>query len=414
MQFGIKTLDDIEVKGKTILLRVDINQPVDKDTGVLRDITRIKASVRTIAELSEKGAKTVILAHQGSDIDYDNFYSTQPHSEILSQLLSKPVGFIDDVTGPAARAAIKELKDGDIVLLDNVRFLSEEQSLFENKLKLSQSDLSNAQIVKKLAPLADYFVCDAFAASHRSQPSLCGFAEVLPSAMGRLFEEEYCVINSLMESPKRPCVFILGGAKVGDAFVMMNTVLKSGIADKILAGGLAGQVLLEAKGISIGEQSLGFIKKRGYMEFIEKSKKTLEEFGDKIEIPEDVAWDDGARVECDVDALPTQNSIMDIGQKTAKRYAEIVTNAKTVFVNGPLGVFEVETTELGTRIVGEAIADTEAYTVLGGGDSIAASNKYGYTDKISYICTGGGALIRFLSGEELPVIAALRRSAKKF
>ncbi len=412
MRFGIKTLDEIEVAGKTVLLRVDINQPVDKKTDSLKDITRVKASVKTINELSEKGAKLVIMAHHGSDIEYKNFYTTRPHAKVLAELLGKEVKFVEDVVGPTAIGMIKDLKDGEILLLDNVRFVSEEQTLFELKLKLSREEQSKTQLVQKLAPLADYYVCDAFAASHRDQPSLCGFEEVLPSAMGRLFEEEYCVIAGLMEAPERPCVFVLGGAKIGDAFMMMNTVLKAGIADKILAGGLVGQVLQAAKGIDIGKPSLDFIIKKGYGEFIEKSKETLAQFGDKIEIPIDAAWDNDGRHECDVADMPVQESLLDIGSKTAAKYADIIKSAKTVFVNGPVGVFEEDNTELGTKAVWDALATTDAYTVIGGGDSITATNKYGYADKISYICTGGGALIRFLSGEELPVVAALRHSAK--
>ncbi len=413
MRFGIKTLDAIDVKGKTVLLRVDINQPVDKATDTLKDITRVKASVKTINELSEKGAKLVIMAHQGSDIEYKNFYTTRPHAKVLSELLGKEVKFVEDVVGPTALNMIKELKAGEILLLDNVRFVSEEQTLFELKLKLTREEQSKTLLVQKLAPLADYYVCDAFAASHRDQPSLCGFEEIVPSAMGRLFEEEYCVIAGLMEAPERPCVFVLGGAKIGDAFMMMNTVLKAGIADKILTGGLVGQVLQAAKGIDIGKPSLDFIIKKGYGEFIEKSKETLEQYGDKIEIPVDAAYEkDGKRCECTVEQFPVQESLLDIGTKTANKYADIIRNAKTVFVNGPVGVFEMDATELGTKVVWDALADTEAYTVIGGGDSITATNKYGYADKISYICTGGGALIRFLSGEELPVVAALRHSAK--
>ena len=163
----------------------------------------------------------VLLAHQGSDIEYKNFYCTRPHAKVLSELLGREVKWIEDVCGPTARAAIKEMKDGEIILLDNVRFCSEEQTLFEMKLQLSHAEQAKTQVVTKLAPLADLYVCDAFAAAHRDQPTLCGFEQVLPSAMGRLFEREYCVVSELMEKPEHPCAFVLGGSKISDAFMMM-------------------------------------------------------------------------------------------------------------------------------------------------------------------------------------------------
>ena len=191
MRFGIHTLDEFDVSGKTVLCRVDLNQPVDRATDSLKSIARIEASVPTIRELSDKGAKVVLLAHQGSDIEYKNFYCTRPHAKVLTQLLGRPVQWIDDVCGPTARQMIRGLKDGEILLLDNVRYVSEEQTLFEMKLQLTHEQQAKTLLVEKLAPLADLYVCDAFAAAHRDQPSLCGFEQVLPSAIGRLFETEY-------------------------------------------------------------------------------------------------------------------------------------------------------------------------------------------------------------------------------
>lgn len=413
MRFGIRTLDDINVKNKTVLCRVDINQPVDTSTGKLKDITRIKACVPTLKELSDKGARLVLLAHQGSDIEYKNFYTTEPHAAVLSDLLGKEVKFIDDVCGPAAREAIKSLKKGEILLLDNVRFVSEEQTLFELKLNLTHEQQANTLLVRKLAPLADFYVCDAFAAAHRDQPSLCGFEQVLPSAMGRLFEEEFCVISGLMENPSRPCVFVLGGAKINDAFLMMQTVLSGGIADKVLAGGLVAQVLLWAKGVDIGAPSRNFIRKNGYESLVETAKELLTKYPEKISVPVDFGFvTDGVRKECNLRELEEGDFVVDIGSKTAELFKKEIMTARTVFVNGPMGVFEQEQSEKGTKEIWDALGDTEAYTVIGGGDSITATNKYGKADRISYICTGGGALIRFLTGEELPVVKALRYGSK--
>ena len=412
MRFGIKTIDDFDVAGKTVLCRVDINQPVDKKTNTLKSTTRIEACAPTIKELSDKGAKVVLLAHQGSDIEYKNFYTTEPHSKVLSKLLGREVKFIPDVCGPAAFDAIKALSPGEILLLDNVRFMSEEQTLFEQKLKLTHEEQAQTLVVRKLAPLGDIYLCDAFAAAHRDQPTLCGFEQILPSCMGRLFEKEYCVISELMESPARPCTFVLGGAKIADAFLMMETVLKGGSADRILTGGVVANIMLIAAGKNIGQGSYDFIVKTNYAEFIEKAKGIYEEFGDKIVLPKDLAWTkDGRRMEADIDEIPEYVGATDIGSETAKEYQEIIRNSRTVFVNGPMGIFEEEQTEAGTKAVWEALSDTEAYTVVGVGDSITSSSKYQATDKISYICTGGGALIRFLTGEELPVVKALRHGA---
>ena len=412
MRFGIRTLDDIDVNGKTVLCRIDINQPVDKEKKTLKSIARIKACVPTLKELSDSGAKLVLMAHQGSDIEYKNFYTTEPHGKVLSELLGKEVQFIADVCGPAAIEKIKALKAGDILLLDNVRFMSEEQTLFELKLCLTHEQQAQTVLVQKLAPLADYYVCDAFAAAHRDQPSLCGFEQILPSAMGRLFEKEYCVLSELMEAPERPCTFVLGGAKIADAFLMMETVLKAGVADHILTGGLVANILLAAKGEEIGKASMDYIYKSNYGEYIEKAKALYDTYKSHIVLPKDLAYtEDGVRKEALTGSVPAEAGITDIGSSAAEEYQEYIRTSKTVFVNGPMGIFEEAPTELGTKMVWDALGDTQAYTVIGGGDSITATTKYGKTDAISYICTGGGALIRFLTGEELPVVKALRHGS---
>lgn len=415
MRFGIHTLDEFELRGKTVLCRVDMNQPVDRQSGTLKSTARIEACVPTIRELSDKGAKVVLLAHQGSDIEYKNFYCTKPHAAVLGQLLGRPVRWIDDVCGPAARQMIRELKDGEILLLDNVRYVSEEQTLFEMKLQLTHEQQAKTLLVEKLAPLADLYVCDAFAAAHRDQPSLCGFEQVLPSAMGRLFEKEYCVISELMASPAKPCIFVLGGSKISDAFLMMETVLGSGVADAVLTGGLVGNILLAAKGEAIGQGSLDFIYRSNYGEYIEKAKGIYAKYADRIVLPADLAYvQDGLRRECAVGSVPEDICAVDIGSRTAKQYETVILQARTVFVNGPMGIFEKPETELGTRTVFEALGEAPGYTVVGGGDSVTAAAKYQVRDKLGYVCTGGGALIRFLTGEELPVVRALRHAAQTF
>ena len=412
MRFGIRTLDELHLSGKTVLCRVDINQPVDRASGTLKSINRIRACVPTVRELSDKGAKVVLMAHQGSDIEYKNYYTTKPHAAVLSELLGREVKWIDDVCGPAAREAIRALKDGEILLLDNVRFVAEEQTLFETKLRLTHEQQAHTLLVEKLAPLADCYVCDAFAAAHRDQPSLCGFEQVLPSAMGRLFEQEFCTVSQVMEAPERPCVFVLGGAKISDAFLMMQTVLSRGVADHIVTGGLVGNIFLTALGEQIGQGSLDFILKSNYGEYIDRARELYAQYADKIVLPKDLSWvENGGRKEALLGSVPADIGAVDIGHETVREYQQLILNAGTVFVNGPMGVFEQPESEYGTRAVWQAIADTKGHSVLGGGDSITATEKFGLTDRMGYICTGGGALIRFLSGEVLPVVRALRHGA---
>lgn len=412
---GMHTLDDFDLKGKTVLARFDMNSPLDPKTKEPVDITRIKRSLPALKELSEKGAKTVILIHQGSDIEYHNYASTKPHAKIVARLLGKPVDYIDDVCGPAARDKIKTLKNGQFLMLENVRFMAEEMTLFETKLNLSPEEQAKTQVVQKLAPLADLYLCDAFAAAHRCQPTLVGMEEVLPSMMGRLFEKEITSLNQLLKNPQKPCIFILGGAKIQDAFLMMDSVLKNNIADMILATGLVAQVMLLAKGIFLGKPSEDLIKKKNLEEYIEKSKNILNRYNNKIKLPVDFAYSiSGKRQEVKVNDLPIDDALTDLGKNTISAYETIIKDAKTIFFNGPAGVFEKAETEWGTKSILTAISKSNAFSAIGGGDSITAVNKYKLANDISYISTGGGALVRFLSGEELPVIKALRKSAKRF
>jgi phosphoglycerate kinase len=413
---GIYTLDDVKLKGKLILARFDMNSPLDPKTREPIDITRIRECLPTIKELTDKGAKTVILIHQGSDIEYHNYSSVKPHSRIISELLNKPVDYIDDVCGPAARNKIKSMENGQILMLENVRYMAEEMTLFETKLNLTPEEQANTIVVQKLGPIADLYLCDAFAAAHRAQPTLIGMEEILPSVMGRLLEKEILSLNRLLKNPAKPCVFILGGAKIQDAFLMINSIFDNNIADLVLATGLVAHVMLLAKSTSLGKESEEFIKKKNLGSYIEMSKEILNMYHDKIKLPIDFAYNVlGKRMEIEVDNLPINDyPLTDLGIKTINYYNSIIEQAKTVFFNGPAGVFEEEASELGTKSLLTAIANSNAFSALGGGDTITALNRYALVEKMSYVSTGGGALIRFLSGEELPVIKALKKSSKKF
>jgi len=409
----ILTLDDIPAEGKTVLLRVDINSPVDESKRI-KDRTRILRCLPTIRELHAKKARLVVLAHQADPIEYQNFTVLKEHADILSSLLGTKVEYVDDVAGPFAIAKIRAMKPGEILLLDNVRIYTEETIIFEKEVKLPPEDQAGTTVVRRLAPLADYYVCDAFAAVHRSQPTLVGFPELLPSAAGRLFEEELRVLGKVKQNPERPCIFILGGAKILDAFRMMRSALEDGSADRILTTGLVAQIMLKAKGIPLGRASESYLEKKNLLEFVPAAAQSLETHSDRIVCPEDFAVDSGGqRREVAAGALPDEETIADIGEKTISRYCELIARSKTVFVNGPAGVYEKPPFALGTRRIWEAVGSAEAFSVLGGGDSIAAASLFGVQEGISFISTAGGGLIRFLAGEKLAVVDALEKSATK-
>lgn len=415
MKYGIHTLEDFAWRGQVVLCRVDINAPLDPETGGLRDTTRLQGCAPTVRELADRDARVVLLAHQGGDLEYHNYASTEKHAPVMSELTGYPVAFIDDVCGPAAREAIGRLADGDILLLDNVRFCGEELTLFETKLNLSPEAQAGTLVVRKLAPLADLYVCDAFAAAHRSQPTLVGFEQLLPSAMGRLFEKEYANLARLREAPARPCVFVLGGTKIQEAFPMMAAALAGGVVDAVLTAGLVANVMLAAKGVDLGDPSMDFIRASQLEKFVEESRTILAEHGEKIVLPADLAYvKDGARVEVAAADLPVGEPLVDIGHRAVDDYRALIAAAGTVFVNGPAGVFEKPETEYGTRSIWEAMAQSAAFSALGGGDSVTAMNRFDLADRFDYVCTAGGAMVQFLSGKPMPVIEALKDSAARF
>jgi len=409
------TLDDFNYQGKRVLLRVDINSPLEPRTKKIVNENRIDRSLSTIKELTDKGAKLVIIAHQGDTLDYQNLISLKEHAEILSQKLAKPVHFIDDVAGPAAREKIKKLKTGEILLLDNLRFLTEEVSTFENEVKLTPKEMTKTYLVRNLAPLFDYYVNDAFAAAHRSSPSMVAFQELLPSAAGLLYHKEVSTLIRVLKNPARPCVFLLGGAKISDAFGMMKKVLAEGSADYILTTGVTALIMHIALGKKLGSPTEKFINDRGLERFIEPAKGYLEDYSDKLLYPLDFAVNNkGKRKELTSDELPVEEQLIDIGSRTIERYRKILEKAGIIFVNGPAGIYEEETGAYGTRELWRIIGSAKGYSVIGGGDTIASAERLGDLSRIDYVCTGGGALIRFLSGMRLPLVEAMKRAYKRW
>lgn len=399
------TLDDVDVTGKTVLVRVDMNSPIDPRTGEILDDARIRQCAPTIEELARKGAKVVVLAHQGRPGDED-FTTLERHAKKLGEVLGFPVKYIEDTIGPAARDSIKGLRPGEVLMLENVRFWAEENL---NRLPEEQA---RTHLVRKLAELFDIYVNDAFGAAHRSQPSLVGFGELLPTVAGRLMERELRGLSRVL-SPERPCIYVLGGAKVDDSIKIIENVLGKGIADEVLTGGLVGQAFMAVER-DIGEPNLKLLLERGFEEEIQRAKKLLLSHGDRIKVPLDVVVDDGGQPkEIAVEELPTNLPICDIGSRTIRRYSEIIIGAGTIVANGPLGVFEKPAFARGTFEVLKAMANSKAYTILGGGHVLAAARAAGVAERIKHVSTGGGACIAFLSGEPMPVVEMLAKAKRK-
>lgn len=406
MSLDFNTIDDFAIDGKTVLLRVDINSPVDPNTGLILDDTRIRLHSETIAELRDKGAKLVILAHQSRPGKKD-FTTLEQHAEALSEIVKQPVKYVDDIFGSTARSFISGMQSGEILLLENMRFYSEEI------LKRDPQLQAETHLVRKLSPLADIFINDAFAAAHRSQPSLVGFAVKIPSGAGRVMEAELKALYSAMDNTKKPCVFVLGGVKVDDSIMVAENVLRNGSADYILTAGLVANIFLWGAGVNIRKENREFIKNKDYCEWVKKSKKLLKEFKGKIIIPQDVAvCMDDKREEFGVEDIPNK-PIYDIGTETINQYAKIIREARTLFANGPAGVFEKEGFSIGTEDILNAIASSDGFSIIGGGHLAAAANQMGLSG-ISHISSGGGASINLLAGEKLPVVEVLRQAKNKY
>ena len=408
------TMDDYELSGENVILRIDINSSINPENGDLLDDTRIKRHSATVKELSDKNARVIVLAHQSRPGKLD-FVNLEKHSERMSKIIEREIKFVDDIYGEKAIQEIKNIKDGQIILLDNVRFDKEEINLktFENDNFMTQS---KARMVKTLAPHASYFVNDAFAASHRCQPSLVGFSEYMPALAGRVMQRELDFLGKAISSGPTPRIAVLGGSKAADSVSIAENFLEKGV-EQILTGGVVANIFLIASGIDIGKPSTEFIEKQipDHEKVIELAKKLLSKYDGKIEIPSDVALNkDGKRYGTNVENLPEKYPLFDIGVDTLVRYIQIIENAGTVIANGPMGVFEDSEFATGTNEIFSAISKSKGMTVVGGGETAMAFNQMGLADGIKHISTGGGACISFMSGETMPALEAMRRSKKRF
>lgn len=391
----VKTLADAQVEGKRVLCRVDFNVPL-KD-GVVTDDTRIKAALPTIQYLIDHGAKVILCSHLGrpEGTGYQAEFSLAPVAKHLSEVLGKPVGVARDTIGESAKETVSHLQNGDVCLLENVRFDKREKK-------------NDPEFAKALASLAEVYVNDAFGAAHRAHASTAGVAAYLPAYAGMLMEKEVHTLTSMLENPKHPFVAILGGSKVSDKVAVIDALIDK--CDTLIIGGGMCFTFLVAQGYSVGTS----LMEKDWVERAAAMLKKAQEKGVEILLPSDVVCagefsNDAKTLHCNVSDIPDDMMGLDIGEETTKAYAKAIAKAKTVFWNGPMGVFEMSSFEAGTKGVALAVAaNKEADTIIGGGDSVAAVNKFNLADQMTFISTGGGASMELVQGEALPGVEALK------
>lgn len=387
-----KSIRDIDVAGKKVFCRVDFNVPMEN--GTVTDDTRIKAALPTIKHLTEQGAKVILASHLGrpkGEVKED--LRLDPVAQRLSDLLDKEVAKVDQVHGEEVNQAVAGLADGDVLLIENVRFEPGEEK-------------NDPELAKAFASMADVYVNDAFGAAHRAHASTEGVAKHLPAVAGLLLERELEVLGKALSNPERPFTAIIGGAKVKDKIGVIDNLLDK--VDNLIIGGGLAYTFVKARGYEIGKSLLEEDKIDLAKEFMQKAKDK----GVNMVMPEDVVVaddfsEDANKREVSIEEIPADWEALDIGPKTRETYKQIVKDSKLIIWNGPMGVFELNAFAGGTKAVGEALAEGEGFSIIGGGDSAAAVEKFGLADKMDHISTGGGASLEFMEGKELPGVAAL-------
>ncbi len=402
------TLDDIDLQGKTALIRVDLNSPIDPKTGKIQDNERFRAHAETVEEVAARGGKAVVLAHQGRRGEQD-FLPLKQHAELLSKYLNREARYVPDIIGDSAREAIESMSEGEVILLENVRFLEEET------YEADPETHSRSRLVSSLAPLADIFVLDAFSVAHRSHASIVGFPEVLPTVAGRVMERELKALSEILERDRMITLF-MGGNKPKDCIEVIEALERGGRLRRLLTAGILGQLFLISRGHDLGEPSLKYLREKGFMKLTKRVENLGEMLEDRVLTPIDVACEvDGKRIEVDVENLPAPGIILDIGRRTAKLYGRLLQELgenEAVVVKGPAGVYELPEFREGSKRIYEALRVSRAFTLIGGGDSSTALKMLGMRfEDFSYVSLGGGALIRFLAGKPMPGVEVLLRQA---
>ncbi|MFB6190437.1 MAG: phosphoglycerate kinase [Candidatus Nanohaloarchaea archaeon] len=390
----METLADAELEGKNVVLRTDLNLPIED--GEPQTTVRFERYLETVEKLSEEGARTMIIAHQGRPARKD-FTSLEKHSEHLSDALDRDVNFVQSFFGPELGDAVASMENGDVCLLENIRFLSEELQ------NVSPERHSQDYFVSNMARYFDAFVDDAFSAAHRSHASMVGFAPLLDSYAGPVMQRELESCRKVRDEMDNP-LLVLGGEKPADLVGMMEQMIDR--ADKVLLAGVPGELALVLRGKELGGKN-EWIEDQGFDSRSDELEKLLDEHGDKILLPEDVRTGSGSY---DVSEVPDDEMVWDIGERTEQRFVEEIEKADSVLMKGPMGAFD-EGHEEGTRAVVEAIASSDAFTVLGGGHTSSLVHRFGHSlDDFSHVSIAGGAFVRYMSGEELPAVDALENS----
>jgi phosphoglycerate kinase len=401
MPAKILTMDNLDLEGKRVFTRVDINTPINPETGELLELSRIEEAAITIRDLS---TSTVIIAsHQGRVGRYD-YISMEKHAKALARVLGKEVRFVEDVFGEAAKSAIDRSKPGDVLVLDNLRFTAEEN------MEFSVADAQKTVLVTRLSPHIDACVLDAFPTAHRAHPSIIGFAELVPTCAGRVVARELMKLERIAAIEKGPYVTVLGGAKVNDRIEAIDALIANQRADKVLLSGLVALVFLKSKG-----KYRGALHIENEQKMLLKARQLLDDHAENFELPVDVAIRvDGTRKELDIADVQSSAAVLDIGTKTIDRYSRFIKGAGTVFMSGPPGAFEYEEFGLGTEMLLKAMKNSFGTTIVSGGHLTAALYRFGIHESIDHVSTAGGALVQYLAGKRLPLMDALERSAAKW
>ncbi|MDP6641354.1 MAG: phosphoglycerate kinase [Nitrososphaerales archaeon] len=394
------SIEDMNITGKTVFVRVDMNTPIDPKTGKLMEFNRIKEASVTIRDL--KKSKVVVASHQGR-VGRNDFISLEQHAEALANFLGYEVKFVDDIFGPTARKKIDSLSIGEVLLLDNLRLSAEENKEFIPK------DAAKTMLVQRLYKLFDACVLDSFPTAHRSCPSIVGFSELLPSCGGRIVEKELKALNKLLNVAKGICATVLGGAKISDRLEAIDTLIANNRADKVLLTGTVGNVFLKASGQL--DAKLGIDDE---VKYVKQAKKLLTNHPDVFEMPKDVAiMSNDSRVEVLIKELKPNDKILDIGSMTIDNYSRIIKSSGTIFMSGPPGMFEDNRFSKGTEELLRAMASSFGTTIVSGGHLSAALERIGRKELIDHVSTAGGALVLFLAGKKLPLLEVLDKSARK-
>jgi phosphoglycerate kinase len=411
MMERVLSLDDVRVEGRVVLLRIDINSPLDPSTGAFLDVTRIVEILPTMHRLSK--SKVVILCHQSRPGKRD-FTTTSGHARELGRLLGRPVKWVNDIYGDGALLAIDELKIGEILMLNNVRMDEEEISRNNDSFEL----LADSKMVQKLSGIADIFVNDAFACAHRNSPSMTGFTYALPCVAGELMKKEIDALQKALKNPVRPCIAVLGGIKIDDSIAVADNMLRKGTADEVWATGGVANLLLSLSGHYPGDPSMNFLEQElgdAWGPTVEIAKKLLLDFPDVIILPVDVAANVADnRVDMRVEDLPVEAPLFDLGVQSILKLSAAIRSAGTIILNGPAGVFELDNFAFGTIEMLNACAESSAYVVIGGGHTATLVGQRGLSQRMGHLSTGGGACLDFIAGRKMPAISSLTESAARF